>query len=82
MLKNKFKIAELANKTYYTFALIYTDYRLPSNDYDTKIYSVSPKKSPLEITLLLLNVSYYASGNLKGQYHEKTYSSTFNLNGR
>ena len=40
MLKNKFKIAELAHN----IALIY--YRLPSNDYDTKIYSVSPK-SPL-----------------------------------
>ena len=31
--------------------------------YLTKPYSVSPKKSPLEITLLLLNVRYNASGN-------------------
>ena len=31
--------------------------------YLTKPHSVSPKKSPLEITLLLLNVRYNASGN-------------------
>ena len=28
------------------------------------MYSVSQKKSPVEITLLLLNVCYYTSGNI------------------